>query len=402
MQTAKQAACVLLTTAAAASAQVTVWLENPQAPDTPGVTLQVGQTAIIQLWLEVPEGVIPINVDAILTGRNAAGDQSLSFAVAGFNDIAIADSLFQRDARGLVVDDLPTGDINEYQYIGADNNMPYNAGSGLNPGTYLLDEIIIRGTADNTAAGPDTVTFASGIQAPGGFHIVQEEPGGGFLLYNLEVTLGTGAPGGFGQEAQPFSVTVEPADTPPPPDDGGTPGDGDQDDGQAPDDGDTSDQDDGDDSGQDGTDQTEPDADGDGLSDADEEAAGTDPDNPDTDGDGLTDADEIDAGADPTDADSDDDGLGDAEEVELGTDPTDPDSDNDGLADDLDPDPTVPRETTRGGGGGGQSSGVACGVGTLGPLSVTLLVCGLVRVRRRPRQPIRCTRTRQPSNLDRR
>ena len=389
MHTAKFAACVLLTTAAAASAQVTVWLENPQAPDTPGVTLQVGQTAIIQLWLEVPEGVIPVNVDALVDADNPAAD-SLHFDVIAFNDFGPWGRFGRHDPRGFF-SNPPDPDMDltmNYQYVGADNNMPYDAGSGLNPGTYLLDEIVIRGTADNTAAGPDTVTFASGIQAPGGFHIVQEEPGGEYFIDDLEVTRGTGAPGGFGQEAQPFSVTVEPADTPPPPDDGdgdaGTDGNGDQDDGQAPDDGDTSDQGDGDDSGQDGTDQTEPDADGDGLSDADEEAAGTDPDNPDTDGDGLTDAEEIDAGADPTNADTDGDGLGDAQEVQLGTDPTNTDSDGDGLADGVDPDPTVPRKTGRGGGGGGQSSGVACGVGTLGPLSLTLLVCGLVRVRRRP------------------
>ena len=38
---------------------------------------------------------------------------------------------------------------------------------------------------------------------------------------------------------------------------------------------------------------TEPDADGDGLSDADEATVGSDPNNADTDGDGLSDGDEV-------------------------------------------------------------------------------------------------------------
>ena len=98
-----------------------------------------------------------------------------------------------------------------------------------------------------------------------------------------------------------------------------------------------------------------PDADADGLSDADELALGTGVDNPDTDGDGLldgfearhdgldpfaandvtadTDGDGLDflaeqaAGGDPNDPDSDDDRLGDGEEVALGTGVRSPDSD---------------------------------------------------------------------------
>jgi hypothetical protein len=114
------------------------------------------------------------------------------------------------------------------------------------------------------------------------------------------------------------------------------------------------------------------DADGDGLTDDEEQDLGTDPDNPDTDGDGLTDGEEVDTdgdgpdtgtGTDPLDPDTDDggvtdgaevdngtnpvddpaddlpstdtdgDGLTDDEEDTLGTDPDDPDTDNDGLSD---------------------------------------------------------------------
>ena len=54
----------------------------------------------------------------------------------------------------------------------------------------------------------------------------------------------------------------------------------------------------------------------------------------DADGDGLTDAEEYALGAtDPTKADSDDDGLTDTEELALGTQPLNADSDGDGLLD---------------------------------------------------------------------
>ncbi|HMV66494.1 MAG TPA: lamin tail domain-containing protein [Myxococcota bacterium] len=77
-----------------------------------------------------------------------------------------------------------------------------------------------------------------------------------------------------------------------------------------------------------------PDTDNDGLTDAEEHAIGTDPRNPDTDGDGLFDGDELAAGTDPLNPDTDADGLLDGEEVHAaGTDPTNPDTDDDGLLD---------------------------------------------------------------------
>ena len=80
---------------------------------------------------------------------------------------------------------------------------------------------------------------------------------------------------------------------------------------------------------------TDPDSDGDGLTDSEEELAGTDPDDPDTDGDGLSDGEEVtEHGTDPSDPDTDGDGLGDGEELETWeTDPLDADSDGDGLSD---------------------------------------------------------------------
>ncbi len=70
------------------------------------------------------------------------------------------------------------------------------------------------------------------------------------------------------------------------------------------------------------------DADGDGLTDAEEAAFGTDPGAPDTDGDGLSDGDEArDYGTLPTRFDTDGGGVGDGEEVAGGTDPLDPTDD---------------------------------------------------------------------------
>ncbi len=79
----------------------------------------------------------------------------------------------------------------------------------------------------------------------------------------------------------------------------------------------------------------QPDTDGDGLND------GIDPDD---DNDGFTDAQEEDAGTDPLDAtsvpgDRDNDGLTDVEEDALGTDPNNPDTDGDGVSDKNDSDP---------------------------------------------------------------
>ena len=76
-----------------------------------------------------------------------------------------------------------------------------------------------------------------------------------------------------------------------------------------------------------------PDADGDGVSDADERERGTDPRSADTDRDGVNDGEEARRGSDPTNADPDGDGLPDGDEIAAGTDPRSADTDRDGLSD---------------------------------------------------------------------
>lgn len=67
---------------------------------------------------------------------------------------------------------------------------------------------------------------------------------------------------------------------------------------------------------------TDPDTDGDGLTDAFEKLAGTDPNKIDSDGDGLSDGQEaVVLHTDPLKADTDGDGISDAQELSMGTDP---------------------------------------------------------------------------------
>lgn len=392
---------ISLMLAATAAAQVTLWLENPQDPQAGAVTIEVGQSATIQLWLEVPEGTILVNVDAILRGLDASFAKDLNFEVVGFNDVTILDSGMQRVGRGSITEALPHGFIDDYQYVADDVNYPLDQDSGLpGPRTVLLDEIIIQGLDENTADGPDWLMFATGGQAPGGFEMAfaSVPPPGTWSMAELStIELGTGS------AEDPFLVTVTAVGAEPPPDGGdggGTDGGGD---GQANEN--ASDDGANDNAGTDGVandnagtdgmandNQALPDSDNDSLSDEDEVDAGTDPNNEDTDDDGITDGAEVDNGLDPTqddaEADDDSDGVDNLEEISAGTDPQNPDSDGDGDNDATDPaptDPTVTSEAGRpggGGGGGGGRTGGLCGAGLIGPLFLAVVALRLGRGRR--------------------
>jgi hypothetical protein len=86
-----------------------------------------------------------------------------------------------------------------------------------------------------------------------------------------------------------------------------------------------------------------PDADSDGLTDAQEATLGTNPNLADTDGDGLLDGTEVNSSlTNPLDFDSDNDGLSDGAEVSGGTNPNNSDTDGDGVNDAQDPTPLTP------------------------------------------------------------
>ena len=92
-----------------------------------------------------------------------------------------------------------------------------------------------------------------------------------------------------------------------------------------------------------GTHQMMVDSDYDGLSDFEEVNGITEPNNADTDGDGLTDGRESELGTNPLVRDTDGDTLSDGEEVfMLGTSPIKADTDGDGENDSTDPDPIGP------------------------------------------------------------
>jgi hypothetical protein len=92
-----------------------------------------------------------------------------------------------------------------------------------------------------------------------------------------------------------------------------------------------------------GTHQMMVDSDHDGLSDAEEVHGITEPNNPDTDGDGLTDGKESELGTNPLARDTDGDALGDGLEVYVvGTDPLVSDTDGDGEIDSEDLEPLGP------------------------------------------------------------
>jgi hypothetical protein len=198
-------ALAVLAMAGAAHAQTynagTLWIQPVGGGDE--MCVVVSETAVIQLWVEVQTpGYNLVAMDAILAAYAAAdyvpgvpGNQN--FDVQGFNDYGPWGTFGRRDPRGLIT--VPGGDINQYQFLGLDENQPWNAQTGLAPGIKLLDEIIIHGlnpTQDlpcppvdrNTA---DVVMF-SATASPGGFVVFPATFTTGHY-YDASFNFGTGA-----------------------------------------------------------------------------------------------------------------------------------------------------------------------------------------------------------------
>jgi len=158
--------------------------------------LTVSETAVIQLWVNVYAGNL-VAMDSILVHYDAAGNPGAAFTVEGFNDQGPWGTFGRRDPRGLIT--LPNGNLNQYQFLGLDENQPWTMLSGLAPGIHLLDEIIIHGRIP-TQEPPcppvdigtaDKVLF-SFLAPPGGFKVYPSYYTTGHY-YDATFTFGTGA-----------------------------------------------------------------------------------------------------------------------------------------------------------------------------------------------------------------
>jgi len=390
---------VLVCVPPAIGQEATVWLAVPDNPDASGLTVGVGETAVIQLWMEyagADDGKtrLMIGMDAALNHPITEGQD---FEVVGFNDFGpwpISDT-FYRKSRGQLdeapADGIPdytgVGNINWYQFQGT-VKPPFTTETGLLPADVpvLLDEIVIQGVSESVTG--NTVLFAAGFATASYFENVFYGEGSAFS--EAEFAFGLGDPGALGRPARPFLVTVVAGG------EGEGEGEGEAEgeaEAEAEGEGEGEAEGEGEGEGEpepDNDNAAGPDADGDGLSDDEEITQGTDPEVSDSDGDGLTDGEEVnEVGSDPLDDDSDDDGLLDGAETgaDVGTDPLNPDTDGDGLDDFQDPSPTDPASGSGdGGGGGGGSSGAMCGLGVLPVLMLGLVGAAFVRGRRRMRQ----------------
>ena len=185
-----------------ASAQdATVWLQwQGNTPEDVDKCLVMSETAVIQVWMQVHDDgngyTNLVNVDTILASDNLAGGYP-HYQVTAFNDFGPWGGFGRQDPRGFFAnppDPTMPLDMN-YQFIGGDVTMPY---TGIVPGMYLLDEIVIHGTAetqqlpcppcDTTTA--DRILFAGGATAPGGFLWYGTPSYGYYLSANIAMATG--------------------------------------------------------------------------------------------------------------------------------------------------------------------------------------------------------------------
>ena len=215
---------------ASAQPDATVWLEwKGNAPGDVEKCVDWGvdpsETAVIQLWMEVHDDGIPashfVALDAILWADNLATPGVLHHTVSAFNDFGPWGSFGRTDPRGFfsnppeswpLVMDVMGVDQPNYQFTGDDYTN-----AGINPGTYLLDEIVLEGGPDPlmTQPGPcppcdtavaDRIMFAGGVQAPGGFTYWD-----GFGHYAATIAMLTGSNTKLGVAPLYLCVIPEPA-----------------------------------------------------------------------------------------------------------------------------------------------------------------------------------------------
>lgn len=193
------ALAVLMMGGVATAQDAKLWIQAPDGSNA--VTVSTAGTAVIELWMEVysmPYNGRLVAVDSILSHYGG------SFDVQGFTDYGPWGTFGRLDPRGLIT--VPGGDLNQYQFVGVDQNKPFSAASGLGAGVYHLDDIIIAGVTET--AVDDTVLF-SFTAPPGGFKIYP----GYTAYYDLSVGFGTGNNGKGTASDLPLFVTVTPEPT---------------------------------------------------------------------------------------------------------------------------------------------------------------------------------------------
>ena len=175
-------ALVVMLAAGAAMAQEvqpSLWLKDIDAsPDDGTLQAIIGASdTYIELWMGTLDpgnaDRIMVGMDSILKGFDSANDPSnLHFSVVGVDDTQTLPGSLELITHGSAV---ASGDINDYQFVLDDRNLPWGGASGWKmpaaDTSFLLDRIQIRGDTETT--DPDQVLFAFSAQEPGWTEITQ-------------------------------------------------------------------------------------------------------------------------------------------------------------------------------------------------------------------------------------
>ena len=170
----------MLLAGVASAEDATLWLQwKGNQPEDHEKCLTVSETGVIQLWMQVHDDANPytclIYVDATLASDNLGGGYP-HYDVIDFNDFGPWGG-FGRARRGHFTNPPdPNMPLNlNYQFAGQDVIMPY---TGIVPGTYLLDEIVIQAHTETQAPpcppcdilNADRILFGDWDHTPGGYY----------------------------------------------------------------------------------------------------------------------------------------------------------------------------------------------------------------------------------------